>query len=193
MVNSANADPAQQVVPKPAGKQRSITLALIALLLVLGTAGLVLYVITHYFGVQWSVLATAGSALVVWLVRADVEKRREYERLLNQQKRDQYAQFIDVMNTYLPIKDEPEQLPPSLSDLRKWSMKLMLVGSDDVVRAWNTARITTDNGRDVIRNYGRMLLAMRRDSGHHHTKLKPSDMLGSFINDVHEAASFFDE
>lgn len=172
-------------------KRRRLLLSLLLLLTIIGIVGFALYVAIDYFGVQWSVVGTAAGGLIVWLVRADIEKRREYEKLLNQQKREQYGKFIEVMNSYLPISDEPERPQPSLSDLRVWSMKLMLVASDDVIRAWNNARLSSE-GPEVVRNYGRLLLAMRRDSGHHYSKLKPSDMLESFLNDAHQLRAFFD-
>ena len=162
---------------------RTVLLGFVALVILLGLAALALYVVTHEFGVKWSVISTAVGALIAWIVRADIEKRREYEKLLNQQKRDQYAKFIDVMNKFLPITDEPRE-PPRLSELREWSMKLMLIGSDDVLKSWNAARRPSVDGRETTRAYVRLLLAMRRDSGHHHTKLRPSDMLSSFVNDL---------
>jgi hypothetical protein len=181
-------------LPSPSSKRKSVILGLIAFVLLLATVSGALYVVTQHFGVKWSAILGLGGAFVVWLVRASIEKRREYERLLNQEKRNQYSLFIDVLNKFMPARDEPEHEMPPASELRKWSMKLMLVGSDDVIRAWNVARNNSMEGKHVVRNYGRLLLAMRRDSGHHYTKLRATDMLESFVNDIdEEARKYFDE
>lgn len=165
-------------------KSKQVMLALLVVVLVLGVIGALLYVLTRYFGVKWSALFAVASALVAWLVRSSLEKRREYERLLNQEKREQYSQFLDVLNKVLPLGHEPDQ-EVSLRDLRKWSLKLMLVGSDEVIKAWNLARDSTAvEPRTVVRNYARLLLAMRRDAGQHHTKLTAGEMLQSFVNDL---------
>lgn len=78
---------------------------------------------------------------------------------------------------------------PGLEEFRKWTLRLTLIGSDDVVRAWKAAKLdvaaTQGSGAwiEALKGWGRLLLAMRRDCGHAETQLTVSDVLAAVVND----------
>jgi len=163
----------------------------------------------HFGGLQTSLLWTGLVGAAAWAVRSSVEQKREYQRLLAEKKRNQYLEFLDIMNRYFgaPQKLDPQPTGASAQpthgevspeDFRKWILHLTLIGSDDVVRAWNATRLQalTEQGREggvtVMRGWGRLLLAMRKDCGHPDTQLKVTDILVSFVNDIEQHRSILD-
>jgi hypothetical protein len=154
------------------------------------------WVLTHYAGLQTSLLWTAIIGAIAWAIRSNVEKKREHQRLLAESKRNHYLQFLEFLSRFFSsvAGSSPfdSQSPEFISELRMWSLRLTLIGSDDVVQAWNSARLssTTDaqgsSPTGVLHSWGKLWLAMRKDSGHLDTKLEISDVLASFVNDIEE-------
>jgi hypothetical protein len=169
-------------------------------LLSIGVAAL--YALSEAFGLQVSIFGTAVVGAFGWLVRTDLERRRAHELLLNEQKRNQYFQFLEILNKNFGTTAEKDwntaDSSPSLpageridiDEFRLWSLRLTMIGSDEVVRAWNTARLAgmgqnpAEHLATLLRAYGQLLLEMRKDCGHHATKLTPLDMLASVVNEV---------
>jgi hypothetical protein len=165
--------------------------------------------LVHFAGLQASLLWTAIVGAGAWAVRSSIEQKREYQRLLADKKRAHYFEFLDFLNRFIgptgkpePVaKDPGEQLRDdhiSLEELRKWSLRLTLIGSDEVVRAWNAIRLQVTEpqegtlGVGVLRGWGKLWLAMRKDCGHPDTQLKVTDILASFVNDIDEYRSALD-
>jgi hypothetical protein len=149
-------------------------------------------------GLQASLVWAALVGGIAWLVRTEVEKKRELTRLLAEQKRKQYVEFLDLFLQFTR-KDQAE--PPSPEKYREWSMRLILLGSDEVVKAWNVVRNLGDGGLSdeqaseeqkranlirMMRAWGTMLLEMRKDAGHPDTKLVKSDVFETFVNNFDE-------
>ena len=154
------------------------------------------WVLIHYAGLQASLLWTAIIGAVAWAIRSNIEQKREHQRLLAESKRNHYLQFLEFMSRSISANNDetssPKGLPSpeAIAELRMWSLRLTLIGSDDVVNAWNAARLNStlnlqsDNEFSVLRNWGKLWLEMRKDSGHPDTKLEISDVLASFVNDI---------
>ena len=181
--------------------------AVVALLLafvVLAIWGLV-----HFAGLQASLLWTAVIGAIAWAIRNSIEQKTEHLRLLADKKRAHYVEFLDFINRFvgqskLPTESQhPGQgageATEALEEFRKWSLRLTLIGSDDVVRAWNAVRKDaaeaqgTAAGITVLKGWGNLWLAMRRDCGHADTKLKVSDVLASFVNDIDQYRQVVDD
>lgn len=154
--------------------------------------------LVHFAGLQASLLWTAIIGAAAWAIRSSVEQRREYQRLLAEQKRKHYFEFLDFMSRFIdaPGNGESTHLNEmrnhsvSLSEFRMWSLRLTLIGSDDVVKAWNHARLndpSAEGSLGILKNWGRLWLAMRKDCGHPDTQLGVTDVLNSFVNDIEKS------
>jgi hypothetical protein len=156
--------------------------------------------LVHFAGLQASLLWTAIVGAGAWAVRSSIEQKREYQRLLAENKRTHYSEFLDFLNQFIGPTGKSgadqekvgEHDQVSLEELRKWSLRLTLIGSDEVVLAWNAVRLQVADAQDgkpglsALRGWGRLWLAMRKDCGHPDTKLKPTDILASFVNDIEQ-------
>ena len=71
-------------------------------------------------------------------------------------------------------------------EYRKAAFELNLMGSDEVIRAMNAMQ-RAGQGTDslkMMRKWGELLLAIRKDLGNTKTKIKPIEMLRSQITDI---------
>lgn len=176
--------------------------ALLIVLFGLAVIATAAWALVHYAGLEGSLLWTAIVGALAWAIRSNAEKKQEHLRLLGEKKREHYVAFLDFMNTAVAMSKSSERQsstgsdnltsPAKLDEFRKWSLRLTLIGSDDVVRAWNAVRTGTTEGRDgveILKGWGHLWLAMRKDCGHDDTKLSVADVLASIINDIDQAKS----
>ena len=179
---------------------RSIFLGLIALAICVGA----IWGLVHFAGLQASLLWTAIVGAAAWAIRTSIEQRREYQRLLAEQKRKHYFEFLEFMSRFIGTSGEgkagrstrKQDQPVPLNEFRMWSLRLTLIGSDEVVKAWNYARLNdseTDDSLGVLKRWGRLWLAMRKDCGHPDTQLGVTDVLGSFVNDIEKSRESLDK
>lgn len=160
-----------------------------ALLALLGIVGASIWALVTIVGLQGSLIWTALAGFIAWAVKQTIEQQKERRRLLAAEKREQYLKFMDFMNEFFTSTGQgatEDASPERLRELRRWSLHLALIGSDDVVRAWNKVRLTgaSNEGTETLRLNGQLWLAMRKDCGHHDTSLSVSDMLAAIVNDV---------
>jgi hypothetical protein len=157
-----------------------------------------IWALTHFIGVQASVIWGGLAAAAVGLWKHSVEQRREHRRLLANEKREQYIDFLNVLSARFGLPGAPaeEMSPEEIAELRRWSLRLTMTGSDEVVLAWNRVRLlaTADvSGSDGLKIWGSLWLAMRKDCGHLDTKLTRSDLLASMINDIEDHRAVLDQ
>ncbi len=184
--------------------------ALLIAVVVLALVGAGIWSLVNYAGLQASLLWTAIIGAAAWAIRSNIEQKREHQKLLAERKREHYLQFLEFLAKFIGTTGSPEAAkgvpnvaPGSpavpLEELRMWSLRLTLIGSDEVVRAWNRARLggVTEQGQgdnfQVLRNWGRLWLAMRKDCGHLDTKLNVADVLASFVNDIEQNRASIDD
>ena len=183
---------------------RSILALALAAAVVVGA----IWALVHFVGLQASIIWTGLVGLVAWAIQTAVQQRQEYRRLLAEQKRQQYFELLDFLNQSSGVSSEnseEDQDPERLRQLRRWSLRLTMIGSDEVVKAWNHARTAPppneapqDEGEriqhaaKILLPWGNLWLAMRRDCGHLDTKLTVTDMLASFVNDVESYRSLLE-
>lgn len=183
---------------------------LVISIVVLALVGVGGWSLVHYAGLQGSLLWTAIIGAAAWAIRSSIEQKREYQRLLAERKREHYLQFLEFIAKFLGTTGSSERanaapnvVPNSpavpLEDLRMWSLRLTLIGSDEVVKAWNRTRLEgvanpgQGDNLQVLRNWGRLWLAMRKDCGHLDTKLNVTDVLASFVNDIEQHRPSIDD
>lgn len=166
--------------------------------------GSVIWALVQYAGLQTSLLWTAIIGAAAWSVRSNIEQKREYEKLLADRKREHYLQFLEFLAGFIGTTEDEsvikgqrqkQKKTASLDELRMWSLRLTLIGSDEVVQAWNRARHgATDpsDPLDVMKNWGKLWLAMRKDCGHIDTKVSVTDVLASFVNDIEKSRDYLD-
>lgn len=123
--------------------------------------------------------------------RADLEK--EFESRFNERKWTAYQQFgtllKDVLSSAKFGRTEKDK-SRFLRSFYEFLPQVWLVASDDVVRAfldWRrsaAAATERDVSHEAIVELFDILVAMRRDLGYKETDLKPSELLGTFMDDV---------
>jgi len=158
------------------------------------------------------VLVLAG---VGWRFRAGIERRFAQEDKLREDRIGTYNKILepfvlllmsdaawrsDPKNKDTDKNDRATRIMLSL-DYRSYGMRLALVGSDSVVRAYNDlfqffyqrgerpGPSGPDEIREMMRYLGGFLLEIRRSMGNTSTKLDHWDMLEWFINDARKYRS----
>jgi len=173
------------------GKTKAFTSIIAALLIVV----VALWALARYGNLQASLVWTALFGGIAWLIRSNVEQKREHRRLLADRKREHYILLLEFMARFFNAGDLGSSEQPKIApaEFRQWSMHLTLIGSDDVVRAWNNARrISEQTPDEAMRAWGKLWLEMRRDCGHFDTKLGVTDVLASVVNDAEQLRSYLD-
>ncbi len=129
-------------------------------------------------------LITALVTIVSGIVSKIVDykqKRREY---LSQKREEPYAEFINVYYKMQEKVSKNEEYQPDemFEDIQKFQKKLMLWGSNRVVKAWIDFRTKTlPDGSNVLFYMERMLYAIRKDIGYRN--LGKGELLSMSIND----------
>lgn len=146
----------------------------------------------------WNLVLVPIVGLAVWFVRSHIEGIKRATEELQDQRRKIYIDILKpYIQTFAGIKD-PSQTKKALRTLTSFeyrlrSFELNMIGSDEVVRAVNNMmqffyslekEDTTAQPADLLRYWGGVLLAIRRDLGNRRTKLKEVDMLRSQIKDI---------
>lgn len=94
------------------------------------------------------------------------QKRREY---LSQKREEPYAEFINVYYKMQEKLSKHEAYMPEemFEDIQKFQKKLMLWGSNRVVKAWIDFRTNASSDRsDVLFYMEKILYAIRKDMGY---------------------------
>ena len=150
--------------------------------------------------VDWStILTTIAPILVVllsgivaalsYLYRHERERREEVERQLSEHK---YTTYMALMNTYTDVikaaKAGKPLRPDDLTErMQELSKDLIIYGSDDVVKAFQKWVDTGRKGGISIKQFGELVVAIRRDMGNKKTKITYEEVLRQFINDYDDA------
>ena len=120
------------------------------------------------------------------------ERKRIIEKELREKKIPMYEEFIEfyfnlLMSKEMTGKEMTEK--EMLEFFNKFTQKLTVWGSDDVVSLWsNFRRISIKkqdrNTMEYMFEFEKLLLEIRKDTGHKSKKIKKGDLLGLFINDI---------
>ena len=142
-----------------------------------------------------TLLALAGGA-IGWYFRSKWEaSQRQQEKLRDERA----ATYMDILEPFIRLFSDlsPQGQKKTLAlikslESRKSSFRLVLVGEDNVVQAWNQMwktvyQIENQEGQDntiLLKRFGRVLLEIRKSIGSTDTKLEEKDMLQWMIKDI---------
>ncbi len=146
---------------------------------------------------------TVGVGVVVWYLTSRVESIRREKESLQDERRKIYSQVLEPYIRIFAGAKKPTETKKAISSItsfeyRRASFELTMIGSDDVVRALNEMMQFSyrmgDGGssaspEDLLRYWGGLLLAIRRDLGNKGTKLSEVDMFRSQIKDIDQFTS----
>jgi len=135
------------------------------------------------------VLLSGIIAALGYLYRHERERREEVERQLSEHK---YKAYMALMAAYLEVtkasKAGKPLKPDALVDrMQELSKDFIIYGSDDVVRAFQKWVESGRKGRQSFRQFGELVVAIRRDMGNKKTKITYEEVLRQFINDYDDA------
>ena len=153
---------------------------LLAVLLFLGAAIAAMYFAVQWLGLQAAIAWAAFIGLALLLVRIEQQRKREQERVLADRKREQYFELLELLRKCFYSQDPVQAARRQKQELEKWSLRLTLVGSDQVLDAWHDfCRLSLDELEedeeeeedDLFAAQVRLIMALRRDCGHRTTAL----------------------
>lgn len=125
-----------------------------------------------------------------WLYRHERERREEIERQLSEEK---YKAYIALIETFFGMLKAQAlgRKPPAQTDLIERmfdaNQQLILYGSDDVVRIYQTFLHEARNQVVDMQRFGELIVAIRRDMGNAATKITSEDVLRQLITDFDQA------
>ena len=135
-------------------------------------------------------------AFATYLVQKNLQEKRDIERRLSEKRQETYMQLLDpYIKLFADIKGQGanQAIKDIVSyDYKKTAFELNLIGSDDVVLAYNELMQHTykaeETGKkdsmEMIRLWGNLLLEIRKSLGNRKTKLNEKDMLSAMIKDI---------
>lgn len=142
-----------------------------------------------------TLLAMAGGA-VGWYFRSKWEaSQRQREKLRDERA----ATYMEILEPFIQLFSDlsPQGQEKTLSlikslESRNSSFRLVLVGEDNVVQAWNQMwksvyELDSQDGQDntmLLKKFGSVLLEIRKSIGSPETDLREQDMLQWLIKDI---------
>lgn len=144
-------------------------------------------------------VVAAAVGVAVWYFQSQIDALRRAQDRLHDDRRKVYADVLDpIIRTFAGIRDlkETQKAMAQIQsfDWRRNAFEFSLIGSDDVVRAFNSMmqylyQFDAQGGRQadpaqLMRLWGNFLLKIRKDVGDPKTGLTPQDMLEAHIKDI---------
>jgi hypothetical protein len=142
-------------------------------------------IITAYFGTRF------------YTRQAKADLQKEFENKLNERKWKTYTDFAEMVRYMIEAAKNSQNtrvMDDFGSKLMGFAGSLWIVGSDEVIRAFNDWRKIQQgvNGKAPDPKEGLIklfdiIVAMRRDLGYTGSQTNARDLLATFINDMHTA------
>jgi hypothetical protein len=133
-------------------------------------------------------IVAASVALIVFAAGEIFTRRRAAQQYRWDKIADDYERFVALVRE--GTANQGGELTAEQTEfMGRFSDKLMLWGSPDVIRAWRGVKQAADADLDptqAMLRYARVLIAIRRDLGHSDRSLDVRDLLGVVINDIDE-------
>jgi hypothetical protein len=145
-------------------------------------------------------LTVLGSGSLIGLLIQDrFQKLRSIEEKLREERRKVYSDLLMPFIQIFTSPNEPEKVLEQIKSLnyRKTSFDLILLGSDQVVRAYGDLmqyiyqqnldkKENRQNPHEVIRLWAILLFEIRKNLGNEKTILNEKDMLRHLITDINK-------
>lgn len=129
-------------------------------------------------------LITAIVTIVSGIVSKFIDYKQKRSEYLSQKREEPYAEFINVYYKMQKKVSKHEEYQPDemFEDIQKFQKKLMLWGSNRVVKAWIDFRTnTSSDSSNVLFYMENILYAIRKDMGYRN--LGKGKLLSMTIND----------
>ena len=147
------------------------------------------------------IMAVGGGGIFSLIIKSRLEELRAIEERLSLERRKVYAEILDPyieLFASLTLENGGSSKSPEITrtitskEYRKAIFELGLLGSDDVIRAYNTLMQHSFKSSDpdkqdpfeTMRLFGILRLEIRRSLGNKKTKLNELDMLRGEITDI---------
>jgi hypothetical protein len=134
--------------------------------------------------------------IITWLLKSRVEELRAAEENLRENRTKSYW---DILEPYITLFSDTSETgrtnvikTVTSPQYRHTAFQLCLLGSDNVVRAYNrmlqhvyeAERTKHQDAKELMRLWGALLLEIRRSLGNKRTELEKVDMLRGMIKDI---------
>jgi len=141
-------------------------------------------------------LLAAGIAGVISLFGIYFNRRadriREIAASLRPKKAEVYEEFMRFwVGALMAVKDGKAAIEVADDEFRNFfatfTQKLIVWGSDDVIREYRTFRRIAQQESGSLRTmiqFEHLLFAIRKDLGHKNERLTQADLLGLWVNDI---------
>ena len=134
----------------------------------------------------------AISAGIAWLYKHEKERREAVERQLSEKKYTAYTKLLDIYfetmkATMMGKKSDKLIEKKSIGQMTDASKDIILYGSDDVVKTYLEWLDLARKEKPILRQFGQIVVSIRRDMGNQKTKITSDDVLGCFIKDYEDA------
>lgn len=142
----------------------------------------------------------ALGGLISWIIKTRLEQLRTATKDLQTERRKIYVDLLIPyirLVTALPRASSSDQVPPEILEemlsyeYRKTAFEVILLGSDEVVRSFNSfmgqAYKSEVEGADpigMIHHWGNLLLEIRKSLGNKKTDLDSWEMMRWMITDI---------
>lgn len=175
----------------------ALSLILLVLCLAVGAVVLVLFLAKDRLGIEASALVALVAGGFAWLIKSSLENRREHRRLIARDKWEHYVEFLDFIRDFIQNPSENlDKSSPRIQKLIAWNMKLLMIGSPEVVKAWGKFRnlpfsdMGDNAGASAMISIADLIQAMRKDCGQTGA-ISRKDILSVFINDLDKQPGLF--
>lgn len=139
-------------------------------------------------------IVAAMATVIVTVISVSLGKYYERKRLIEQELRGKkipmYEEFVEFLFRLLmadKMTGKPMTEKEMMDFFGRFTQKLMVWGSDEVVKQWSSYRLLLSKGIqsfDSMFELEKLLFAIRRDTGHKNKNVGRGDLLGLFINDI---------
>ncbi|WP_037287758.1 hypothetical protein [Saccharibacillus sacchari] len=141
-------------------------------------------------------LIAASATIIVSVLSIVIAKYYEKKRAIELEHRNKkipiYEDFVEFLFKLLmseKIEGKPMSEKEMLEFMSRFTQKLVVWGSDDVINQWSKCRNLFANEESTEKNkimfqIEELLIAIRKDTGHKIGKYKKGDILRLFINDI---------
>lgn len=135
------------------------------------------------------VILGAVLGAVGWLYKHEKERRQAAERQLSEHK---YGAYITLLEIFFDImksisagrRIDQQELIDRMFDANK---ELILFGSDDVVKAYQTWIRTSREATKNLAQFGHIIISIRKDMGNRRTKITSEGVLRQLILNYDDA------
>ncbi|REB11597.1 hypothetical protein DVB69_00175 [Sporosarcina sp. BI001-red] len=185
------------------GISNKIIQFLLSIFIIVGFIGLVWYIFNRiwslFSNLNDGVLAAIVTAITTFLVTfISIISAKYYERklLIEKEMRDKkipaYNEFIEFIFKILDQENKKKKITEQemTQFFSTFTRQILVWGSDEVIAQWSSYRrsalseVSDGASNNSMFELEKLLIAIRKDTGHKNSNIKKGDLLRLFINDI---------